>query len=36
MKVDELVALGGMPHLSPSAPPAAEMFDEMTKLYHEV
>jgi hypothetical protein len=36
MKVDELIALGGAPPHSPSAPPSAEMLDEITKLYYEV
>ena len=36
MKVDELISLGGAPPHPPSAPPSAEMLDEITKLYYEV
>ncbi|KAK4097407.1 hypothetical protein N658DRAFT_434073 [Parathielavia hyrcaniae] len=36
MRVDELVALGGVPPQPPAAPPSADMLDEMTKLYYEV
>ncbi|KAK4152062.1 hypothetical protein C8A00DRAFT_16607 [Chaetomidium leptoderma] len=36
MKVDELITLGGAPPHPPSAPPSAEMLDEITKLYYEV
>lgn len=36
MKVDELIALGGVPPRTPSSPPSADVFDEITRLYNEV
>ncbi|KAL2156816.1 hypothetical protein VTH06DRAFT_4511, partial [Thermothelomyces fergusii] len=36
MKVDELIALGGVPPQSSSAPPSPEMLSEITKLYSEI
>lgn len=36
MKVDELIALGGVPPRPPSSPPSLELIDEMTKLFNEV
>ncbi|KAL2176994.1 uncharacterized protein P884DRAFT_243757 [Thermothelomyces heterothallicus CBS 202.75] len=36
MKVDELIALGGVPPLLSTAPPSPEMLSEITKLYSEI
>jgi len=36
MKVDELIAFGGPAPQPPSAPPSAEVLEEITKLYCEV
>jgi len=36
MKVDELIALGGVAPPTPSSPPSAEILDEITKLYYEL
>jgi white-opaque regulator 2 len=36
MKVDELIALGGVPPPTPSSPLSTEMMDEITKLYYEL
>jgi hypothetical protein len=36
MRVDELIALGGVAPPTPSSPLSAEMMDEVTKLYYEL
>lgn len=36
MRVDELIALSGAPPGAPATSPAAEVLDEITKLYYEV
>lgn len=36
MKLDELIALGGAAPPPPSSPPAADIVDEITRLYHEI
>ncbi|KAK0620926.1 hypothetical protein B0T14DRAFT_430685 [Immersiella caudata] len=36
MKIDELLALGGMAPPTPSSPPSPETLDEITKLYYEL
>ena len=36
MKVDELIAVGGVAPPAPSSPPSAATLEEMTKIYHEM
>ncbi|KAK4121623.1 hypothetical protein N657DRAFT_577165 [Parathielavia appendiculata] len=36
MRVDELIALGGVPPQPPATPPSVEMLDEITELYYDI
>ena len=36
MKIDELIALGGVAPPTPSSPPSTDLLDEISRLYNEL